>query len=85
VLRNQLRLRRDQVPIVAAYGNVFGSPEGQRVLDDFEASFGGSCYTKGDPYDTAFREGQREVLMRVRYMISLNGLEVEEEEEEDHA
>jgi hypothetical protein len=50
------------------------------VLDDLEASFGGSCYTKGDSHDTAFREGQREVLLRIRQMISLSGCEVEEEE-----
>ncbi len=83
--RPQTKLRRSLVPIVSAYGTAFYGPEGQTVLDDLEASFGGSTYTKGDPYDTAFREGQREVLLRIKYMLSLNGLEVEEEEEERDA
>jgi len=69
------------VPTVSAYGAVFLSDQGQKVLDDLEASFGGSCYTKGDSHDTAFREGQREVLIRIRQMISLSGCEVEEEED----
>lgn len=83
--RPQTKLRRSLVPIVAAYGAAFSGHEGKAVLEDMEASFGGSCYTKGDPYDTAFREGQREVLLRIRYMLSLGGLEVEEEEEGENA
>lgn len=79
----EYKLQRRLVPIVAAYNAVFSGPDGEIVIGDLEASFGGSCYTKGDPYDTAFREGQREVVLRIKQMLSLGGLEVEEEEEED--
>ena len=74
------KLRRDLVPIVSDYANTFGTDSGKRVLDDLEKSFGGSCYTKGDPHDTAYREGQRDVLMRIKELISYAGLEIEEYE-----
>ena len=79
-----VKIQRRLVPTVSAYGAVFLSDQGQRVLDDLEDSFGGSCYTKGDSHDTAFREGQREVLLRIRQMISLSGCEVEEEEDAEN-
>ena len=79
----KLKLRRSLVDIVSAYANTFGSNSGMKVLDDLEKSFGGSCYSKGDSHDTAYREGQRDVLMRIKQMISYSGLEVEEEEEEN--
>ena len=77
----QLKIRRDMVPIVSDYANTFGTDSGLRVLDDLEKSFGGSCYSKGDPHDTAYKEGQRDVLTRIKELISYSGLEVEEEEE----
>jgi len=77
----QRKIRRDLVPMVADYSNTFGTDSGLRVLDDLEKSFGGSCYTKGDSYDTAYKEGQRDVLTRIKELISYSGLEVEEEED----
>jgi hypothetical protein len=77
------KIRRDLVPIVSAYAEAFESKAGQIVIDDLEISFGGSCYTKGDSHDTAYKEGQRDVLMRIKQMISYSGLEVEEEEQEE--
>jgi len=75
------KIRRDLVPIVSDYANTFGTDAGLRVLADLEMSFGGSCYTKGDPHDTAYREGQRDVLTRIKELISYSGLEVEEEDQ----
>ena len=77
------KIRRDLVPIVSDYANTFGTGSGLRVLDDLEKSFGGSCYTKGDPHDTAYREGQRDVLTRIKELISYSGLEVEEDEPQE--
>lgn len=77
------RIRRDLVSIVSDYANTFGTDSGLRVLDDLQKSFGGSCYSKGDPYDTSYKEGQRDVLTRIKELISYSGLEVEEEEKED--
>ena len=79
----QPKLRRSLVAIVSAYANTFGSDSGLRVLDDLELSFGGSCYTKGDSHDTAYREGQRDVLVRIKQMISYAGLEVEEDTKQE--
>ena len=77
----QVKLRRSLVDIVSAYARTFETSSGLKVLNDLEMSFGGSCYTKGDSHDTAYREGQRDVLTRIKQMISYSGLEVEEEEE----
>jgi hypothetical protein len=71
------------VPVVQAYADTFATKSGQMVLEDLERSFGGSCYTKGDPHDTAFREGSREVLMRIKQLVSYSGLEVEDDEEKE--
>ena len=75
------KIRRDLVPIVSDYANTFGTDSGLRVLDDLEKAFGGSCYSKGDSHDTAYKEGQRDVLTRIKELISYSGLEVEEEKE----
>jgi hypothetical protein len=75
------KIRRDLVPLVSDYADTFGTDSGLRVLADLEKSFGGSCYSKGDPYDTAYKEGQRDILVRIKELISYSGLEVEEEEE----
>jgi len=79
----QLKLRRSLVDIVSAYARTFETPSGLKVLDDLEKSFGGSCYTKGDPYDTTYKEGQRDVLTRIKQMISYAGLEVEEDTKQE--
>ena len=83
--RPRLKIQRRLVPIVSAYGAVFNTDQGKIVMDDLEVSFGGSCYAKGDSHDTAYREGQREVLLRIKQMISYSGCEVEEEEETENA
>lgn len=80
--RPQFKIRRYMVPMVQAYTATFSTDPGKRVLEDLELSFGGSCYTKGDSHDTAFRNGAREVLERIKLMISYSGYEVEEEEED---
>ena len=79
-MSNNLKIRRDLVPIVSDYANTFGTDAGLRVLADLEKSFNQDLYTKGDPYDTLYRIGSRDVVERIKYMLSLSGLEVEEEE-----
>ena len=79
------KIRRDLVPIVSDYANTFGTDSGLRVLSDLEKSFNQDIYTKGDPYDTHVRIGSREVVERIKYMISLSGLEVEKEDEDEQS
>lgn len=50
------------------YTQAFGTDFGQRVIDDLvQRYYAQPSYKKGDPYHTAFQEGQREVL---RFMLS---------------
>ena len=85
--REPLRLRKVQLDRMMDYANTFGTNEGKRVLDDMEMAFGGPCYTKGDSYDTIYREGQRDVVDRIKEMIKISQspIEIEEEEEEQNA
>lgn len=52
------------------YETVFSSEAGQRVLADLMASFhmGRSSHTSGDSHETAFREGERHVVLHVLSM-----------------
>ena len=55
----------DLAKIVAAYKEVFKSSAGQIVLEDMEKSWVFRIsHTPGDPYGTAFKEGQRSAPLR---------------------
>jgi hypothetical protein len=66
------------------YTACFGTASGQRVLEDLYRSYGRrTSYSKGDPYETAYREGQRSVYLSIRVLLRLDQLpEVEPEEDE---
>lgn len=49
---------------------VFASPEGERLLEFMWARWGGISHTKGDPYETAFNEGARSVLVLIESWIA---------------
>lgn len=55
---------------LAAFKDVFESPNGEVVLKELEQHVGDISYVKGDPYHTAFNEGKRELLARIRIMVS---------------
>lgn len=52
---------------VKAYQDVFNSPQGQEVLQDIlsHCHFYQPSHTPGDPYETAFREGERNVALKI--------------------
>jgi len=54
------------------YQRVFGSEEGKRVLYDMMEyhSFLKPTYEKGDPHETAFNEGGRNVILRILTYIN---------------
>ena len=83
-MEKKLKLRPHEIDRINDYANVFSTEAGKRVLDDLEISFGGLCYTKGDSHDTAFKEGQREVLMRIKGFLDYLKYELEIEEEEEN-
>ena len=56
------------------YGITFDTPEGMKVIADLKtAYYKRGSYSK-DPYETAYREGQRSVLIRIlNFMEDENG------------
>jgi hypothetical protein len=69
---------------MADYAACFGTASGQRVLEDLYRSYGRrTSYTKGDPHETSYREGQRSVYLAIRVMLRLDQLPEEEPEEEE--
>lgn len=60
-------MAKRQVARVMDYKRAFASEQGMRVLYDMMSSHHvlGSTYVKGDALDMAFREGQRQVVLRI--------------------
>ena len=56
--------------IIQLYKTVFTSEDGQRILDDLGVRFCEHSTTfSADPCETAYREGQRTVLLFIRSML----------------
>tara|TARA_R110000751_G_scaffold137880_3_gene241447 strand:+ start:149 stop:403 length:255 start_codon:yes stop_codon:yes gene_type:complete len=53
----------------ADFYRCFDSDLGASVLLELEKSFGGESYTRGDNFHTAYREGQRSVLVQIRRLV----------------
>jgi len=51
------------------YFLTFGSKEGIRVLADLESAYYHRSSFVKDPYQTAFNEGQRAVIVRIKNLI----------------
>ena len=47
------------------YQSTFDTKEGKRVLDDLKSAYYHRGSYQKDPYETAFREGQRSVIIRI--------------------
>ena len=79
-----LKVNKAQLERIHDYAATFSTPHGQRVLEDLEAEYGGECYVRGDIHETLRRTVNRDMLDRIKYMVSLPemGLELEEEQEE---
>ncbi len=72
----------DEEPEVVArmrdYKQAFGTQAGRRVLADLRKSFGKRVsFTPNDPYTTAFREGERNVYLKVEAMLKLSDEELD--------
>ena len=56
--------------IIQLYKTVFTSEDGQKILDDLGVRFCEHSSTfSSDPCETAYREGQRTVLLFIKSMI----------------
>ena len=59
------KLRKD-------YADCFGSISGNKVLEDLKSAYQTrESYVKGDPYETARREGERAVYLRIISMSNI--------------
>jgi len=48
------------------YGITFSSKEGERVLADIKSAYyHRGSYSKNDPHETSYREGQRSAIIRI--------------------
>ena len=53
------------------YRRIFNTDDGKVILEHLKVCFGfyQTTYAKGDPYDTAFFEGQRSVVLNIIRMM----------------
>jgi hypothetical protein len=60
--------------LISKYKRVFNSTDGQAVLYDLckVSSMLKGTFVAGDPYESAWREGQREVVLRIARMLRLD-------------
>lgn len=58
--------------LVINYKTTFGSADGEKVLADLKkrCSFETTTFVAGDSHDTAFREGQRAVVLFIQSMLN---------------
>ena len=63
---------KDLKQLVIDYKTTFGSESGQRVLEDLKkrCSFETTSFVQGDSHDSAFREGQRAVVLFINNMLN---------------
>ena len=54
------------------YKQTFGAESGEKVLEDLKkrCSFNTTTFVQGDSHDTAFREGQRAVVLFINNMLN---------------
>ncbi len=66
--------QKAKLATIADYQQVFNSAVGQRVLWDMMKSFGfmEHSHVPGDPYSTAFHEGQRNVVLSIHRTLKMN-------------
>ncbi len=51
------------------YKTTFSTKEGERVLADLESAYYHRSSFSKDPYETAFKEGQRAVIVRILNLL----------------
>lgn len=73
-----------QIAKVTDYKMVFGTPHGSRVLMDMMKTHGilQSSFDK-DPYLTAFKEGERNAVLRILTVLKINVEDIKKRIEED--
>ena len=60
---------KDHKQLKTDYQSAFDTAEGKRVLADLQSAYYHRGYYLKDPYETAYREGQRSVIIRIMNLI----------------
>lgn len=60
---------KDLKLLAGDYKQTFTSKEGERVLEDLEQAYYHRISFSRDPYATAFNEGQRAVIVRIKNLL----------------
>lgn len=60
-------MSKKEARVEFAYRRALLSDDGNLILDDLKAQlhYGGTTYTPGDPYATAWKEGMRSALLYI--------------------
>jgi hypothetical protein len=60
--------------LASAYARVFDGASGRIILENLVSKYQRrSSFVRGDPYETAFKEGARSVLLHIRTMVRKHG------------
>lgn len=65
-MADSTKVAQKRAAVLKAYQNIFNSPDGQTVLADLMNAHGMlSSSFSGDPLKTVFKEGERNVVLRI--------------------
>jgi len=68
--KDSLVARKNKIQVMLdAYAATFESPAGVLVLKDLRMAFAGVSFDVKSPYQTAFNEGQRAVILKIDALI----------------
>jgi len=62
-------INKDHGDLVDSYRQCFSTNEGEKVLKDLKAAYGDRSSYSNDSHDTAYKEGQRSVYLRIFNLI----------------
>tara|TARA_B100000795_G_C22501535_1_gene324173 strand:+ start:275 stop:466 length:192 start_codon:yes stop_codon:yes gene_type:complete len=51
---------------------LFNSKTGERILANMESAYGNRISFTRDPYETAYREGQRSIYLEIKNVVEKN-------------
>ena len=73
-----MNVKEKMLASVSHYKKVFGSEQGKKVLYDLARNHFllRPSYVKGDTYETAFNEGQRNVVLRILSILKMDELQL---------
>lgn len=64
---------------LADYSFTFSTEQGKRVLCDLyeQCHMGHPTYVRGDQSETAYREGERNIFLRIQYFLRLSSADMD--------